>query len=305
MAQNKIQQEQSSFSPTTLLELFTLDATSIGLSTIYRFHAGTNERLKPITFNGLEYTPFPLRAEGYEYDGKGGVSRPKITLSNVNGFLSNLLLQNANLIGAKVTRTRVFARFIDAVNFTNGINPYGTPDPTAAYPDDIYYVNRKIAENQSVVSFELSSVLDIEGAELPRRQILANICPFRFRDPESCQYTGVPIADRNNKTFLGAGGYAFGSLTDQGEWSSATTYTSGDYIYIVSQLAQTLGDKLFYVCNAASVVGNANSPINNPGLWLADACSKTPAGCKIHYPNQPLKFGGFPGVTRGLYNFTI
>lgn len=305
MAQTKVNNERASFTPSTLLELYTVDATAIGLQTIYRFHDGSNNLLRPVTFNGVQYTPFPVKAENFSFDGKGGVDRPKLTLSNVNGFVSNLLLQNANLIGAKVTRTRVFARFIDASNFPNNINPYGTPDPTATYPDDIFYVNRKVLENNQVVQFELASNLELDGVQLPRRQIIANICPFRFRDPETCGYSGAPIADRNNKTFLGAGGYGFSSLTDRGEYNSSTTYASGDYIYIVSQLPQTYGDKLFYVCNSASVTGNSNSPINNPGLWLADACAKNPAGCKLHFPNQPLPFGGYPGVSRGQYNFTI
>ena len=304
MPQQKINLEQSAFAPAALLEFFLLDGRSVGLSTIYYFHSATNNNYKAIVFNGISYTPFPVKVEGYEFRSDGSLPRPKVTLSNMNGFVSNILLGSVNLIGAQFIRRRVYARYIDAVNFPNNQNPYGTPDPTAAYPDEIFFVNRKVTENSQVVQFELATSLDLEQAQLPNRQVLSQICPFRFRDPDSCSYAGAPVSDRNNKTFLGAGGYAFISLTDRGAYNSATTYAVGDYVFVTSVLPKTLGDQLFYVCNVAGTVGEANGPIVNPGRWLADACSKTIAGCKLHFQNQPLKFGGFPGISRAQYSFT-
>ena len=63
---------------------------------------------------------------------------------------------------AKVTRIRTLSRFLDAANFDNDTNPYGTPDPTSTgeMPREVYYVDRKVSENRDLVEFELASVFD-------------------------------------------------------------------------------------------------------------------------------------------------
>jgi lambda family phage minor tail protein L len=291
--------------PTSLLSLYELDGTAIGLTTIYRFYDGSNNNYKPLTFDGIEYTAFPIKVEGLDYDGKGSLPRGTVTLSNINGFISNLLLQNQQLNRAKFTRIRVYARFIDSVNFLNSTNPYGTPDPTAAFEPDLFFINRKTAETQDVVSFEIVTSLELENVKIPNRPILANICSFRFRDPTTCAYTGDPVSDRSNKLFVGgAGTYGFASLTDKGEWLDSTTYNAGDYIYIISTLPQILGDKLFYVCNENSTVGSAMGPLAAPQRWLSDACSKSIAGCKLHFSTGPLPGGFFPAVTRAPFRLS-
>ena len=75
-----------------------------------------------------------------------------------------------DLAGAKVTRIRTLARYIDAVNFPNSINPFGTPDPTAEFPQEIYKIDRKSAENREIVEFELAAAIDMVGVRAPQRQ---------------------------------------------------------------------------------------------------------------------------------------
>ena len=50
------------------------------------------------------------------------------------------------------------------------INPLGTPDPTAEFPQEIYKIDRKSAENRTVVQFELAAVFDLAGIRAPKRQ---------------------------------------------------------------------------------------------------------------------------------------
>ena len=50
------------------------------------------------------------------------------------------------------------------------INPLGTPDPTAEFPQEIYKIDRKSAENREVVTFELAAVFDLAGIRAPKRQ---------------------------------------------------------------------------------------------------------------------------------------
>ena len=90
-------------------------------------------------------------------------------------FSAILLLVNAHmtgngLTGSIVKRIRTKAKFLDAVNFPSNLNPYGTPDPTAEYKQEIYIIDRKSAENRTVVSFELAAIFDMAGVRAPKRQ---------------------------------------------------------------------------------------------------------------------------------------
>ena len=53
---------------------------------------------------------------------------------------------------------------------TQQVNPLGTPDPTAEFPQEIYKIDRKATETREVVQFELASVLDLAGIRAPMRQ---------------------------------------------------------------------------------------------------------------------------------------
>ena len=178
MSTDKIVSELQKVNPSAVIELFTLtlDNSLHGATTTYRFHAGTSLKDNgEIIWAGNAYTRFPVQAEGFQY-GKGQLPRPTLTFSNALGTLSAILLEvNAltagnDLTGATVTRIRTKARFLDAANFPSNVNPYGTPDPTAEGKQEIFLIDRKSAENRTVVSFELAAVFDMAGVRAPKRQ---------------------------------------------------------------------------------------------------------------------------------------
>jgi phage-related protein len=70
-----------------------------------------------------------------------------------------------------------------------GINP--TADPTASFPDDVFYIEQRTAENRDVVEFSLAASFDFQGLQLPRRPIIQNVCLWKYRGPE-CGWTGGP-----------------------------------------------------------------------------------------------------------------
>lgn len=294
--------EQVKFDPTALLNLFVLDGTAIGMSTVYYFCNGVNQNSQSIVFNGVSYTPFPILMQDMSTDGKGSIARPKITVSNINGFISALLLQNQQLNGATLIRRRVFARFIDAVNFPGSLSPY-TPNTSAAYPDEPWIVNRKVSENPQFVQWELAAPFDLQNIKIPRRQIVANICaaPVKYRDTRTCGYTGAPVADSKNKPF-GVGGYGY-TLIDKGAYNAATTYAQGDYVFVYSTLPQFAGIKIYYVCTTNSTTGI--NPVGGTTNWIADSCAKSPRACKLRFTDgTPLRGGFYPGVTRAPWILT-
>lgn len=202
--------------PSAIIELFELQlfANIHGIDEIYRFHAGTNfVNNGEVIWKGNPYLRLPVEADGFEYSGQGTLPRPKVRISNLFGTITAILLSLPNgLEAAKVTRIRTLARYLDAANFPvsgdilltedgfallleddgsillEPINP--TEDFSAEFPREVYYIDRKSAENRDVVEFELASVFDLAGVRAPKRQCIANICQWVYRSPE-CGYTGT------------------------------------------------------------------------------------------------------------------
>lgn len=151
------------------IELFQLDLTALG-DQVYYFVNSIGE--EPIKWRGQEYTAVDFEADGFELNGRGESPSPKVTFSVTNQMISGLINDFNDLIGAKVTRTKTFKKFLDGQPSAN---------PNAHFPLDIYRVERKVRENKFSVEFELSSILDQQGRMLPGRTISANYCPWRYR----------------------------------------------------------------------------------------------------------------------------
>jgi lambda family phage minor tail protein L len=193
--------ELQGVAPGAIIELYELElnADQHGLDTVYRFHAGVNaDQTGDVVWAGQTYTRFPVIVEGFEYSGRGELPRPKLRVSNVLSTVTTILAGLPDgLGGAKVTRIRTLARFLDAANFAGGVNPFGTPDPTSEFPKEIYYVDRKSAENREIVEFELAAIFDIAGVRGPKRQCLRNLCQWEYRSPE-CSWTGTTYYNAGN-----------------------------------------------------------------------------------------------------------
>lgn len=189
-----ITSEIQKLAPSAIIELFELDATSFG-GDVYRFHAGTNGLQKRVVWQGVTYEPFPITVTGFEYNGNGQLPRPKLTVANVTGVISAMVLLYQDMLGAKLTRKRTMAKYLDAVNFDGAVNP--TADATAEFASDVYFIDRKSIETREIVEFELSPAFDVQGVKLPRRQIIQNVCPWKYRGAE-CSYTGTAYFNAND-----------------------------------------------------------------------------------------------------------
>ena len=179
--------------PSALIELYEIDLTPFG-DIIRRYHNGTNELLGNIIWRGNEYVAFPIYVQGYAINSKGEIPRPTMKISNILGLVGSLIRELDDIIGAKVTRIRTFAKFLDAANFASGIN---TDAQYATFVDDVYYIERKSIDTPDYIEMELTSPFDVQGEKIPNRQILQNICTWVYRGDE-CGYAGPDVADNRN-----------------------------------------------------------------------------------------------------------
>lgn len=195
-------------SPSNIIDLYEADFTSIPTfinddsiipgGKLY-FFSDTNELGASLVFNGIEYSSVPCELTGIEWSGSGQLPTPKFRVANINGALSALNGLYEDLLWLKITRIRTMLKYIDAVNFTSGTN--ATADPTAQYPIEVYYIDRKAVENNSYVEYDLVSALDISSVKLPRRLVIQNLCSWRYKDA-NCGY--IP-SEYDNRMFTEMG----------------------------------------------------------------------------------------------------
>lgn len=192
----KILDELLKSSPSSIIDLLMADFSSIGGTDILRFFSGTSEGGSNIVWNSNTYTAYPLELSGLEINGAGQLPTPHLKLANIGGYVSELNVNYSDLLGLKITRIRTMAKYLDAINFTNG-NP--TADPEASFPPEVFYIDRKVSENNILVEYELVSALDISSIKLPRRLIIQNMCQWRYKHADgNCGY--IP-AEHNNRMF--------------------------------------------------------------------------------------------------------
>ena len=214
--------------PSAIIELFELQLNlkQHGFDLTYRFHAGTSlDNNGQLVWASNSYLRFPIEAEGFDYSGNGQLPRPTLRVSNILGTVTAILLSLPDgLEGAKVTRIRTLARYLDDANWPGG-NPYlPGGDSTAEMPREIYYIDRKVVETREIVEFELAAAFDLAGVRAPKRQCIANICQWEYKSPECGYIGGLPTCDKTLdacKVHFGANAQLpFGSFPGVGTYSA-------------------------------------------------------------------------------------
>lgn len=357
----KINQEFFSLEPSSIISLFEIDLSDIGFEAsnqfiinlrdiqislpggtdifnkefnyrIIRLHNNLKLIRNVIYWNNVPYLPAPINVEGFELASKGVFPKPKVSISFSDDMLDVFSLFRGtinfgDLIGAKFTRRRTFAKFLDSKNFyqtSNSNTPLSSdyasipegfdPDPNCELSKDVYFFDRKSSENKNSIQFELSSSIDLDRVKLPRRRVLSYVCPWQYRG-EGCLYeyqsrlnenihgTTTPIPNKSDTSGIIAPACAAEDdqlikdlitptplSSNPNEWQLNKTYVKGDVVFITKKNIN------FYFVAKSDVPFNMAPP--NGNYWIADQCSKTIKGCKIRFgENNPLPFGGFYGVS--------
>lgn len=323
----KLNEEIFSLNPSALITLFEIDITNLLFNAgwtfdavgqgqewenkrIFRFH-NLRAYQSSIWWNNKEYFAAPIVAEGFEVNSRGTLPVPKLALSvrpEEIPLLATLKLQIkkvGDLVGGKVTRIRTLAKFLDAKNFPPSFENEDA-DPYAEFPRDIFYIDRKSNENKQTIEYELASILDVEGVQLPHRLVISDRCPWTYRG-EGCLYekdqnrteihgedavllTEAPsvatendekIADILEEIYPGQGwkeGYFPFYL---GEWMNYNItneyWFPGNETYIEKD-----GIKYYFISKKTQTAGMIKPPPDNE-YWIADMCSKTLRGCKLRW----------------------
>tara|TARA_Y100000593_G_scaffold749_1_gene1412 strand:- start:28815 stop:29996 length:1182 start_codon:yes stop_codon:yes gene_type:complete len=327
-----ITKEAHSLESDAIIQLYEIDISQIKSnlslntsSTIpedyLRFHNNESIGNKKIYFRGDTYHAMPIQTEGFETSAGGELPRPSLSFAPIKAIqekesetfsrfssLKRAILELNNLIGAKVSRIRTYKKFLDSENTTiNNVGQFSGTNPE--FPREIYYVERKITEDKSHISFELSSVLDLQNFKLPGRLVLATRCPWSYRGEGCCyEFKGTtsaeltkqknlfgasdhlpdfapPIANDSDELITGKmnnGSYDHTEIkaTDVTEYDNSQSYAAGSVVYIEKNSV-----KYYYVAKGNPEGGNTPAYASPPNTvyWEADRCSKTIAACKLRW----------------------
>ncbi|RRU23569.1 phage minor tail protein L [Stenotrophomonas sp. 278] len=174
--------------------VYELDCSSFGADQLF-FHQ--HLRSEVIWWQGQEYGAWPIEATGFERT-SDQPPNPRLKVGNIDGRIGALCLMFDDLVGARIIRRQTLVKYLDAANFAEG-NP--TADPDEHFPDEIWFIERKVSEDYQVIEFELTTAIDLNGEQLPRRQIIAGLCGWGsiggYRGPY-CGYTGPAVADADD-----------------------------------------------------------------------------------------------------------
>lgn len=157
-----------------LITLYVIDTTMLGGQVFY--FQSMEDFTTPVIRGGQTYAPLPMAASGFEMTTRGAIPTPTITISNLFGAANTLLAEFQGLLGAKVHRILTLRRFLDDGS---------TPDPNAFITRDMYVVAQKTSHTAVAVAFKLSSQMDAEGVQLPRRLVMRDYCAHTYRSFDS------------------------------------------------------------------------------------------------------------------------
>ncbi len=296
---NEVARSLLDLQPTAIVELYRLrpDTTNSPNLSVY-FHGGSMFG-KNITWQGVEYIPVPIESEGFGVFGDGTLPRPKIKVSNNNKLVTFLLGKYKDFKNAAISRTKVFVKHLDDVNF-DGQNPFGLSNPESEISTEKYLIGQKVQENKAFVEFELNLPLDLDNFDINYRTVNAKYCYWTYRGL-GCQYEAKPVEQEDGSAFVNVLGErvtvdATEEMIRTGQlfYEAEKTYNAGEPVYLENsriivgreQDSEPIFHKTWYVC----VSGNSGQhPEDNSSFWQKDGCSKKIEACQKRFTSDSLK----------------
>lgn len=296
---NEVARSLLDLQPTAILELYKLYPDTTNSPNIFiTFHGGSVFGGN-VTWQGVQYIPVPVEAEGFGIFGDGTLPRPKIKVSNNDRLVTYLLGKYKDFKNAVLFRKKVFVKHLDDVNF-DGQNPFGLANSEAEISQEKYLIGQKVQENKAFVEFELNLPLDLDNFDVNYRTVNAKYCYWTYRGL-GCQYAGKPVEKEDGSSFVNVEDQRVTVdtteetiRTGQLFYEPEKTYNVGESVYLENNriiIGRSLDDqpifhKTWYVC----VSGHSGQhPEDNGSFWQKDGCSKKIEACQKRFTSDSLK----------------
>jgi phage-related protein len=306
LIQSKAQAELQKLAPSAIIELYQLKLFSNlhNSSDTYYFHAGVNGLNANMVFNQQTYTRMPITSEGFEYASSGTLPRPRLTISNLSDIGTQLLLiangfnPGNDLGGARVTRIRTLAKFIDAANYpvtyTGTYTQPGTATVTVTVVGHTLQSGDKIhvTPTSGTATSGLRTVVSVNGNDFtytapdqPNTSGNINIRYSATADPNARMPDEVYFIDRKTT-----------ETRDTIQWELASAL---DLANVRIPKRQVIANICQWTYRSAECSYTGTNYFNAEDVSVTsagqDVCGKRLSSCKKRFSGT-LPFGSFPGI---------
>ena len=235
---------QSQELPSGIVTLFEIELPN---GTKAYFHPGLEGDLTTVHFRDYanpsiinEYVAIPMQLGGLEIQSDGAMNRPTFSVANVtNEFTSELGYTYKDLIGQRLTRRQTFKKYLD-----DGTG--NSQNPPVELNKVTYIIDRISSEDALLVSFEVSSVYDLEGVVLPRRVVTGKYCNWIYQGAE----------------LLGKGGCVWG-LSSEVQYSNEASANTINTAHVFFDLNDNQLSKSSTIAALATTYADATSYTQN------------------------------------------
>lgn len=179
MTNTAIQDVQKQSPGSSFIELWEIELSD---SSSAYFHSGLEADLSTLQFRDRTspgtirtYTAIPIEASGVSIQSAGASARPVLKVANVLSTFSDALggITNEDLIGKKVYRRTTLYKYC--------YGQAGDANPPVEFPQKMWYIDRIAEKTPIYIDFELASPFDLTGVNLPRRNVVANACAWKYQ----------------------------------------------------------------------------------------------------------------------------
>ena len=255
------------------------------------FFAGLDDNNTAVQFRetggtARSYTAIPLEADGFEVNSDGAHSRPELSIGNIGNVLSGAIGNTPleDLVGKRLTRRTTLKKYL--------VGESGDATPPVEYPKTTYIIDRLKSRNILSVTFELAAPFDVAGVTLPKRQVIAGACPFRYKRAAVSIAREDRVGGCNwDAKFPGTNNTLFMNRFDEYVLPYSNTYTTfsssataGNYYKTAASLTQINADGTttshsdynFWQClsNTSSTPADNNSAWRRVRTWQAYSASQ-------------------------------
>lgn len=227
-----------------------------------------------------EYISIPIQITDMSFSATGAANRPSLSVANIPA-LSRSISNTGNGVGDETTLYEISKEETEGVLSQEGIYTNedllesrvvyrstlakhlkeGLSDTTAPveFPSQTFILDRVASENSVVVQFELASPYDVEGVQIPSRQVNGRYCPW--------EYQGHFLSGSGGCTWPLDGRGRFYDKNDNlitadvnADFSTAVIYDPFQSSYLVGDLVFTGNfPRRYWTC-----IKNTNAPGLNP-----------------------------------------
>jgi lambda family phage minor tail protein L len=146
-----------------------------------------------VEYQGATYCQYPMQLQAMETTTENQDISVQLIMANVDKNIEYLIHEYDGLRGRRVTVLTVFANHTAKIytplpDGTYDIQPNPEYNPQA-FVRDILQID-SFTSSAKAMQFTLTPALRLD-VKLPRRRYVGGTCYFRYKDPETCGYSGT------------------------------------------------------------------------------------------------------------------